>query len=71
MKKCPSYKMELHKILGFLLVRVDSCFPGRQLGLRELRKWPLQSPNLTVRDFLWDWSKEEAYQLKLRTRAET
>jgi len=46
-------KMELHKILGFFLVRVDSRFRGRHLGLQGLGKWPLQSSSLTARDFLW------------------
>lgn len=53
MKKSPSYKMELHKIIGFLSVPVDSRLPGRRLGLQELKKWPLENPNLTVREFLW------------------
>ena len=51
MKNSPSYKMELHKIFGFLLVWVESRFPGRRVGLRGLRKWPLQSPSLTARVF--------------------
>jgi hypothetical protein len=65
--------MELHKIFDFLLVRVDSRFPGLRIRLRGLRKWPLQEVPILLNViffFLWGSSKEEAYRSKLITRDE-